>query len=226
MDEDDPEKRIAELERLLAEHRRIAEPRPLLDRGVGLSDRGARGDVVGTPVSAESAGRRCFMATAPRMNMKSAATLVVYGGTAAMVGLPFALNAVFHVATGTVGEWMHWLILGAYGLLGLLFARSLRMRSFIYPKVSIRMTGDGLEVNRGRGRGEVFPLIGATLGPWAAAGTLMGTALPLRNARHRFVLGGQNYVPVGARLDAKPMWNVDAWMSAPDFGALLTTVYR
>jgi hypothetical protein len=54
----------------------------------------------------------------------------------------------------------------------------------------------------------------------------MGTALHLRNGRHRFVLGGQNYLPSGARLDAKPMWNVDAWTPAADFGALLTTVHR
>jgi hypothetical protein len=91
-----------------------------------------------------------------------------------MIGLPFALNAGFHVETATVGHWMHWLVLGGYGLLFLLFARSFRMRSFIYPKVSIRVIGDGLEVTRG-GRGEVFPLSSAQLGPWATSGTLMGT---------------------------------------------------
>jgi hypothetical protein len=119
------------------------------------------------------------------------------------------------------------LVLGGYGLVFLLFARSFRMRSFVYPKVSIRVIGDGLEVTRGRGRGQVFPLSGATLGPWATSGTLMGTALHLRNGRHRFVLGGQNHrVPMGVRLDAKPLWNVNAWMPAQDFDALLKIVYR
>jgi hypothetical protein len=215
VDQDDPEERIAELERRLAEHQRFAEPRSSLDHGV-----------VGTPVGAQAAAPRSFVATAPRMNMKTFAILFVYGGIAAMLGLPFALNAGFHVATATVWHWMHWLILGAYGLLALLFARSFRMRSFFYPKVSIRVVGDGLEVTRG-GRGQVFPLSGAKLGPWATSGTLMGTALHLRNGRHRFVLGGQNHrVPMGVRLDAKPLWNVNAWMPAQDFDALLRIVYR
>jgi hypothetical protein len=216
VDQDDPEKRIAELERRLREHQRFAEPRPSLDPGV-----------IGAPVGAEAAACRSFVATAPRMNMRTFAILFVYGGIAAMVGLPFALNAGFHVATRTVGEWEHWLVLGGYGVLGLLFARSFRMRSLFYPKVSIRVIGDGLEVTRGKGRAEVFPLSSAKLGPWASSGTLMGTALHLRSGRHRFVLGGQNHrVPAGVRLDAKSLWNVDAWMPAPDFEALLRIVYR
>jgi hypothetical protein len=201
MDEEDPEKRIAELERQLAEPRRIAEP-------------------TSVPV------HRCFVATGPQINMKSMALLFVYGGTAVMVGLPFALSGAFHLASGSVAEWMHWLVLGGYGVVGIALARSGRMRSYFEPSVSIRVTGDGLEITRGRGRGEVFPMIGATLGRWATADFLLGTALHLRNGRHRFVLGGQSYVPAGARLDAKPMWNVDAWLPAPDFGDLLALFYR
>jgi len=213
VDQDDPENRIAELERRLAEHRRFAEPRSSLDPGD-----------VGTPGGAEAPAYRGFVATVPRVNMRTFAILFVYGGMAAMIGLPFALNAGFHVATGTVGEWEHWLVLGGYGLVFLLFARSFRMRSFLYPKVSIRVIGDGLEVTRG-GRAEVFPLSSARLGPWATSGTLMGTALHLRSGRHRFVVGGQNHrVPAGVRLDAKSLWNVDAWMPAQDFDALLRMV--
>jgi hypothetical protein len=227
VDEDDPEKRIAELERQLAERQRIAEPRSTLDPGGDPRHRGAVGNVVGTPGGAEAAAGRSFVATAPRMNMKTLAILVVYGGIAAMVGLPFALNAGFHVATGTVGEWEHWLVLGGYGALPFLFARSARMRSFISPKVSIRVIGDGLEVTRSGNRSEVFPLSRARLGPWATSGTLMGTALHLRRGRHRFVLGGQNHrVPPGVRLDARPLWSVDAWMPAQDLDALLRIVYR
>ena len=98
------------------------------------------------------------------------------------------------------------------------------LRLFLYPKVSIRVIGDGLEVTRG-GRAEVFPLSSARLGPWATSGTLMGTALHLRSGRHRFVVGGQNHrVPAGVRLDAKSLWNVDASMPAQDFDALLRMV--
>jgi hypothetical protein len=215
VDQDDPEKRIAELERRLAEHQRFAEPRSTFDPGD-----------VETSGGAEASAYRSFVATAPRVNMRTFAVLFVYGGMAAMIGLPFALNAGFHVAPGTVGEWEHWLVFGGYGLVFLLFARSFRMRSFLFPKVSIRVIGDGLEVTRG-GRAQVFPLSGAKLGPWAASGTLMGTALHLRSGRHRFVVGGQNHrVPAGVRLDAKSVWNVDAWMPAQDFDALLRIVYR
>jgi hypothetical protein len=215
VDQDDPERRIAELERQLAERQRFAEPRSSPDPGV-----------VGTPVGAEAAARRSFVATAPRMNMKTFAILYVYGGTAALIGLPLAISAGFHVPAGTVGKWEHFLVLGGFVLLAFLFARPHQMRSFFYPKVSIRVIGDGVEVTRG-GRGQVFPLSSARLGPWATSGTLMGTALHLRRGRHRFVLGGQNHrVPAGVRLDARSLWNVDAWMPAQDFDALLRMVYR
>jgi hypothetical protein len=65
VDQDDPEKRIAELERRLAEHQRFAEPRPSLDPGV-----------VGTPVGAEAPAYRSFTATAPRMNMSGRDSLI------------------------------------------------------------------------------------------------------------------------------------------------------
>jgi hypothetical protein len=211
MDQDDPERRIAELERRLAGHTSIPDPNP--GRGNEMSSRGA-------------VTRRSFEATAPRMNMRTFAILVVYGGMAAGLSLLFALNAGFHVATRTTVEWEHGFLLGGYGVLGLLFMRSFRVRSLFYPRITIRITGDAIEFSRGKSRAEVFPLIGATLGPWAVSGRLMGTALHLRDGRRRFVLGGQSYVPAGVRLDAKPLWNVDAWMPAPDFGALLSAVYR
>src|ERR1700741_4604242 len=105
VDQDDPEERIAELERRLAGPQRFAAPRSTFDPGV-----------VGTPGGAEAPAYRSFTATGPRVNMKTFAILFVYGGMAAMFGLPFALNAGFHVATGTVAEWEHWLVLGGYGL--------------------------------------------------------------------------------------------------------------
>jgi hypothetical protein len=71
VDQDDPEKRIAELERRLAEHQRFAEPRSSVDP--------SHPGVVGTPVGAEAAAHRSFVATAPRMNMRTFAILFVYG---------------------------------------------------------------------------------------------------------------------------------------------------
>jgi hypothetical protein len=152
--------------------------------------------------------------------------VVVYGAPAALIGIPYAIHHLTHVTTQTVGHWEHWLVLGGYALLGVLFARSFRMRSLFYPKVSIRVIGDDLEVTRGGRTTGVFPRSGAKLGPWQTSYTLMGTALHLRKGGHRFVIGGQSYLPRGARLDAKPLWNVDAWMPARDFGELLAVVYR
>jgi hypothetical protein len=215
VDQDDPEKRIAELERRLAEHQRFAEPKPSFQPGV-----------VASPVGPQAAAPRTFVATAPRMNMKTFAILFVYGGTATLIGLPFLVHAGFDVATKTVGHWMHWLVLGGYALVFLLFARSFRMRSFLYPKVSIRVIGNGLEVTRG-GRSEVYPLSSARLGLWATSVSQLGTALHLRRGWHRFVLGGQHHrVPAGVRLEARSLWNVNAWMPAQDFDALLRIVYR
>src|SRR5262249_40855856 len=81
VDGDEPEERIAELDRGLADHRGLPEPMPSLDPRVG------------TPVDAQAPAHRGFMATAPRMKMKTFAILFVYGGTAALIGLPFLLNA-------------------------------------------------------------------------------------------------------------------------------------
>jgi hypothetical protein len=203
------------------------------DRGADLTHSRAGLNVVAMPVSGQQTAPGCFVASAPRLKMKWAA-LLVYGGMVAIFGLLITLIAVSPGLAATAFTWMHVLpfILGIPLLLLVpLLRRSRRWRSFItlrWPtEVSLRLIGDGLEVNRGRGRREVFPVIGATLGPWAAAGRPMGTALHLRNGRHRFVLGGRNHrVPMGVRLDAKPMSNVDAWMRTADFDALLRIFYR
>jgi hypothetical protein len=216
--------------------RRLRHPRAerqLAGRGVDLSHSGAGWNVGAMPVSGQQTAPGYFVASVPRLKMKWAA-LLVYGGTVVIIGLLIGLNAVSPGLGATTFIWMHDLlfILGIPLLLLVpLLHRSRRWRSFItlrWPtEVSLGLVGDGLEVNRGRGRGEVFPVIGATLGPWAAAGKQMGTALHLRNGRRRFVLGGQDHrVPMGVRLDAKPVRNVDGWMLAADFDALLRIVYR
>jgi hypothetical protein len=88
--------------------------------------------------------------------------------------------------------------------------------------VSIGLTTHSVSVNEGSGA--VFPQMDAKLGQWAG----QGTALHLRNADRRFVLGGRQYaVPTGARLDAKPVYSVDASMPAAAFHTLLNNIiYR
>lgn len=215
MDQDDPERRIAELEGRLAD-------------GAEQSPRVTRGDAVAMPVSGQPAAPRRFVASAKSNYWASLLMSAVLLGVFA--GVPLALYAVFHVATGTTAEWMHYLVvlvLILFAVLMLLSARVRRALSTTGPMVSICPTDNGIEVVRGSDRGEVFPVIGVTLGPWAAGSRVMGTALHLGNGRHRFVLGGQNHqVPLGVQQDAMPVWTVDAWMPAADFDALLTIVYR
>jgi hypothetical protein len=55
----------------------------------------------------------------------------------------------------------------------------------------------------------------------------MGTALHLQCGPHRFVLGGRDHrIATGTRLEAPPVPGVDAYVSAADFGELLTMVGR
>jgi hypothetical protein len=207
MDREDPEKRIAELERRLRE------------RG----HRDVQRDVVAMPVSSPSPAQRCFVATAARVSWKWG-VLAVYGFCLAMLVLPFVIS-VHHIRIPrTAGESLHWLVMGTL-LLAFAVARSRRWRSFFHPQVFICRSGDDIVVTQA-GHTRSFPIASSTLGPWAAW-TPMGTALHLRNGRRRFVLGGQNHsVLVGVRLDARQVSNVNAYMSASDFDALLTIVYR
>jgi hypothetical protein len=213
MDADDPEKRIAELERKLAEHMRTAEPRSLFDRDVDLSHHGAREDAVAMPVSAESAAPGRFVASAPRLGKRVGLSLLAassVSGLFVLIGLPL----VFPHLEGRI----------VHGIAGLTWAAAIGTAyrvGWMSRDVSIYLTSDSLIVNEGSGG--VFPLVDAKLGQWAG----QYTALHLRNADHRFVLGGREYpVPAGARLDAKRVYSVDAWMPASAFHSLLTMVYR
>src|ERR1700758_2700102 len=95
-----------------------------------------------------------------------------------------------------------------------------------HKNVLICDTGDGLTVDRRRG--VVFSYSDAKLGLWnfgLYGGTTMGTALHLRNGRHRFVLGGKDHrIGAGTHLEASPVEYVDASMSASDFDALLSMI--
>jgi DNA-binding beta-propeller fold protein YncE len=92
--------------------------------------------------------------------------------------------------------------------------------------VHIDAGSDGLTVNTLPG--DLFAFSDAQLGRWTLEGysaTTKGTALHLRRDRHRFVLGGRDHrIAGGIPLKAPPVDSVDAWMWPAEFDELLTTV--
>jgi hypothetical protein len=213
MDREDPEKRIADLERQLAEHKHIAEPTSPLDRGVDLSHHGALEDAVAMPLRGAAAPHR-FVASAPRLGKRVGLPLLAASSVSGL----FVLLVLPLVFPHLEGRAVH----GIAALTWCAAIGTIVKVSQLTRDVSIYLTGDSLVVNEGSGG--VFPLMNAKLGEWGAG---QGTALHVRNADHRFLLGGrQHAVPTGARLDAKRVYSVDAWMPARDFDALLRMVYR
>jgi hypothetical protein len=211
MDQDDPEKRIAELECRLAEHTRIAEARSALGRGVDVSHHGAPGDASAMPVSAESAAPCRFVAAAPRLGKRVGLTLL-----AGLSVLPLFAFALYLAVPNLDQSVVHITAMSSFIAIFATYRISQKSRD-----VPIDITTHSLIVNQGSGG--VFPLTEANLGHW----TGQGTALHLRNAGRRFVLGGRQYaVPPGVRLDAKRVYSVDAWMPASAFHTLLTSFYR
>jgi hypothetical protein len=151
-------------------------PTLLLDHGVDPTHPGAGRDAVAMPLDGES---HHFVASAPRLKMKWAA-LLLYGGVAAMIGLPFALDAVFHVATGTALEGIHWLMISFIGLMLLSLCSSrvrLFMHSFAYSEIALCLTRDSVIVYDGEG--VVFPLIDAQLGVWIRQAQLCTCEMPI-----------------------------------------------
>jgi hypothetical protein len=212
MDREDPEKRIAELERQLAEHNKgIAEPRSVLDHDV--SHPSALGEAVAMPVRGASAAPRRFMASAPRLGKRVGLPLLAASSVSGL----FVLIVLPLVFPHFEGRTVH----GIAALTWCAAIGAIVKVGQMSRDVSISLTSDSLIVNEGSGG--IFPLMNVELGQWAG----QGTALHLRNADHRFVLGGRQYaVSTGARLDAKRVYSVDAQMPASTFHALLNSVYR
>ncbi|WP_068188425.1 hypothetical protein [Mycobacterium sp. UM_CSW] len=109
---------------------------------------------------------------------------------------------------GGVGGWYWWSQRSGHG------------------KIFIDVTRDALTVSKRPG--DVYPFAGAQLGVWGISGGMtMGTTLHLHCGGRRFILGGRDYrVAAGTRLEAPdagyglPL-DVDAWVSASDFGEIL-----
>jgi hypothetical protein len=201
MDQDDPERRIAELERQLAERKRGADLPPANPR--------------------HTAAARRFVASPPFWGSKwsgKRSYIYLYGVVAAMVVLPNLVWAMVGPSTGAV--------FGIYVLFGLVpFVGTAYYRWYQRRKVLICVTDKSLTVNKRPG--DVFSFSDTKLGQWGVSGGVMGTALHLQCGPHRFVLGGRDHrIAPRTRLEAPPADSVDAWLWASDFDELLTTVGR
>ncbi|MDT5255216.1 MAG: hypothetical protein QOD10_296 [Mycobacterium sp.] len=142
MDDDDPEKRIAELESRLAEPPGPAVPGPPRYRDAREQPAPIPGPV---PGHGEPIAPRVYVATV--LDMKWGYPKVI-GLIAALVGGPFVLPALLHTTSGEVALWMHDVLLFAVIpllLLAVYVTRSRRLKSFVsgrWPEVTIRVTPD------------------------------------------------------------------------------------
>jgi hypothetical protein len=225
MDHDDPEKRIAELERRLAEPPRPAAPGP-----PRYHDAREQPAPISSPVPGHTDPTAPRVYVAMVLNMKWGYPKVI-GLIAVLCGGPFVLAALLHTTSGEVALWEHdavfvvipLLLLAAY------VTRSRRLKSLVsgrWPEVTIRVAPGALEVINGSGKRAVFPMATAAVGPWTAVGAPPCAALHLRNDKHRFVIGGQNpRVPVRVPRIADRVWTVNASLPAAEFEELLHIVF-
>jgi hypothetical protein len=154
--DDDPEKRIAEMERRLAE-----PPRPVPGPPRYHDAREQPAPIPGpVPGYGGPVAPRVYVATVLDMRW---GYLKVIGLIAALCGGPFVLAVLLHTTSGEVALWMHDVLLFAVIPLLLLVAfvtRSRRLSSFVsgrWPEVTIHVTPNALEVITGNGKRAVFP---------------------------------------------------------------------
>lgn len=135
-----------------------------------------------------------------------ASLAVVAGFATVSAALPRAMYSVVVPVLVVAG-------LGGYGVV---LSRMLRSR-----KVILDIDRDQLVVDEGRGG--AFPLASAVLGPWRqpGLGVIAGTVLHLVGSR-RLRIGGRDHQASRALLlDAPPEEDVDLYLPAADFEALL-----
>lgn len=192
MEQQDPEERIFELERQLAEQ-----------RGADLP-----------AASADHAASRQFVATSSAFSSFSfqwtgmRSMIFVYGGLAAIVGAIFAVRAM-RWSGGPIAIMVLLLVVIPGGVLGYFWQQSRK-------KILIDVTSAGLTVSKWPG--DVFSFAEAKLGPWVTT----GVALHLESGSRRFLLGGRDRrIAPTTRLDAPPVPAVDVWLSSTEFDELL-----
>lgn len=200
MDNRDPDQRLAELERLVAEARQRA----------GLQASPHHGG-----------GPRRFVASPPHFGARydpKKGMWIGYAGLALFFVPLFMFTLVgqsdspFYDAVSVAIRPLFFLL--AMLVLGGLTALYWRHQ---HKKIYIDVSSDGLRVSTRPG--EVFSLRDAQLGPWSFWQS-MGSALHLRCGPKTFVLGGRDHrLSSGS---AAPTKDVDAWLWAADFDALLS----
>jgi hypothetical protein len=199
MDQDDPERRIAELERQLAVQK----------RGTDLP-----------PASADRvAESRRLVATTSRMQT----WVLVY-----TYGWWGAIAAVFAVMVAVPSAYTTgWAVVGVIAV-GTILLGVLGVRRWGWSrKIPICVTSDGLTAEDRPG--EVFSFQDAQLGRWTPGQdiTISGTALHLQCGPHRFILGGRDHrLGTATPLQAPPTGRVDGWLQAADFDEVLTLAAR
>jgi hypothetical protein len=193
MEQEDPEKRIFELERQLAEQRGADLPAASADH---------------------AAASRQFVATSSAFSAFSfqwtgmRSMIFVYGGLAAIFAAIFAVRAM-RWSGGPIAIMVLLLFVIPVGVGGFFWLQSRK-------KILIDVTSNGLTVNKWPG--DAFSFADAKLGPWA----MMGVALHLQSGSRRLLLGGRDRrIAPTTRLDAPPVPAVDAWLVASEFDELL-----
>lgn len=211
MDKDDPEQRIADLERQLAEKQRGADLPPA-------------GPYQAQPHSGSARGvaERRFVASAVPSGKQ---ILISYlWSFAALIGLFAVVYTLWYVFPATRAFRVAYPVLILVGIVIASFLGSRRLNR----KMHICVTSDGLTVKQRPG--DVYSFSDATLGAWGVSGDKLrpsGTALHLQSGPHRFILGGREHrLAPGTRLDAPPTRSVDAAVRASDFDELLTLAGR
>lgn len=193
MEQEDPAKRIFELEHQLAEQRGADLPAARADHAAASRQFVASS----TAFSAFS-----FQWTAKR------SSIFVYGGLAAIIASIFVARAT-RWSGGPIAIMVLLLFVVPLGVGGYFWRQSRR-------KFLIGATSDGLTVNKWPG--DVFSVVDAKLGPWVTT----GVALHLQSGSHRFLLGGRDRrIAPTTRLDAPAVPAVDVWLWGSEFDELL-----
>ena len=208
MEPDNPEKRIADLERQLAERQPSADLPP------------ASPD--------HTAASRQFVASPPFFGSKwttKRSYILVYSVPVVLLVAMFTLPYVAHSAGMGWKGVSEVSTITVFGVLVIFLVGYLAYYLwYSRRKILIGVTSNGLTVSQRPG--DVFSFSDARLGQWAF-GMSMGSALHLRSGPHTFVLGGRDHrVASGTRLEAPPASTVDAWLWASDFDELLAMIGR
>lgn len=204
IDQDDPKKRIADLEHQLADRKRFA---------------------------AQSPSRQFVASAAPpsTKQMMKYTYVLMFGGIASLGAMYMALFLVGALVGSdnvmTVGGTVVFI---AFFLLAMPAYAAFQRRVNRAKKVLIDVGDASLTVSARPG--DVFPFADAKLGNWTLpgyGGTSKGAALHLHSGGHRFVVGGQDRrIAPETPLEAPAVDAVDASMGAAEFDELLAIVGR